>query len=150
MISRYREGTVRAATNSAVGEREKDVQRGALMAHREATASLENWEFGRALDAIWGLVRRGNRYIDETQPWRLGRDAAQSDALDTVLATVAESLRFQGVLLAPFMPETADRILAQLGLPPPVPGAWNDLRWEAGSVDRTVPGGPPLFPRLSD
>jgi methionyl-tRNA synthetase len=149
MIGRYCDGLLPAGTASAAGEREAAVQRAAETALRDATAALDGWEFGRALDAIWRLVRRGNQYIDESQPWRLARDPAQRAALETVLATTAESLRFQAILLGPFMPATADRMLAQLGLDGISPGAWSDLRWQPDGSGRPVPGGSPLFPRLS-
>ena len=149
MIGRYCDGRLPAGTTSAAGERETAVRHAAETALRDATAALDGWEFGRALDAIWQLVRRGNQYIDESQPWRLARDPAQRAELDTVLATSAESLRFQATLLGPFMPGTADRMLAQLGLDGIAPGAWRDLRWQPDGSGRPVPGGSPLFPRLS-
>ena len=149
MIGRYCDGRLPAGSASAAGERETAVQRAAETALRDATAALDGWEFGRALDAIWQLVRRGNQYIDESQPWRLARDPAQRAVLEAVLATSAESLRFQATLLGPFMPGTADRMLAQLGLDGIAPGAWRDLRWQPDGSGRPVPGGSPLFPRLS-
>ena len=69
-----------------------------------------------ALGEIFTLFRRANKYIDETLPWVLGKDPAQKERLDTVLYNLLETIRFGATLLAPFLPRTADRIFAQLGI----------------------------------
>ncbi len=67
-----------------------------------------------ALEAIMALARRSNKYIDETAPWALAKEEDQKDRLRAVLYHLLESIRFIGVLLSPFLPETADKIFAQL------------------------------------
>ncbi|MBN2557216.1 MAG: methionine--tRNA ligase [Clostridia bacterium] len=67
-----------------------------------------------AIDEIFTLLRRSNKYIDETSPWLLGKDEARKGRLATVLYNLLESIRFAAVLLQPFMPETAARMLRQL------------------------------------
>ncbi|MCL2684723.1 MAG: methionine--tRNA ligase, partial [Synergistaceae bacterium] len=68
-----------------------------------------------ALKMLWTLIGAGNKYIDETTPWKLGRDDPD-DRLDIVLRTLWEVLRLSSLLVYPFMPETAARMRAQLGL----------------------------------
>ena len=67
-----------------------------------------------SLDAIFTLLRRSNKYIDETMPWVLGKDESKKERLASVLYNLLESIRIAGVLLKPYMPETASKILEQL------------------------------------
>lgn len=69
---------------------------------------------GDAIDEIFILLKRCNKYIDETTPWALGKDEQQKDRLATVLYNLLESIRFAAVLLESFMPETSEKILDQL------------------------------------
>ena len=75
---------------------------------------FSQYRIADALDAIFALARRSNKYIDETMPWALAKDEAQQARLGTVLYNLLESIRFLSVLLQPFMPETAERIAQQL------------------------------------
>ena len=75
---------------------------------------FDQYRIADALDAIFALAHRSNKYIDETMPWALAKDAAQKARLGTVLYNLLESIRFLSVLLQPFMPETAERIAQQL------------------------------------
>ncbi len=76
--------------------------------------AMDGLKVGEALDHIFTLLRRANKYIDETTPWTLGKDPAKKERLDTVLYNLLESIRFAAVLLEPFLPETAQKIFAQL------------------------------------
>ena len=67
-----------------------------------------------AIDEIFVLLRRANKYIDETAPWALAKDEANHGRLGTVLYNLLESIRFAAVSLAPFLPETSEKILAQI------------------------------------
>lgn len=67
-----------------------------------------------SLDAIFTLLRRSNKYIDETMPWVLGKDESKKGRLASVLYNLLESIRMSAVLLKPFMPETASKMLEQL------------------------------------
>lgn len=69
---------------------------------------------GEAIDEIFALLKRCNKYIDETTPWTLGKDETKKDRLATVLYNLLESIRFAAVLLESFMPETSEKILDQL------------------------------------
>ncbi|MEG0527546.1 MAG: methionine--tRNA ligase [Longicatena sp.] len=75
---------------------------------------MDGLHVGEAIDEIFTLLKRCNKYIDETTPWALGKDEAQKDRLATVLYNLLESIRFAAVLLHSFMPETSEKILEQL------------------------------------
>jgi methionyl-tRNA synthetase len=109
MIERYRDGTV------PVG-RPPD----ALAADFEGLAEavrqrIDAVEITVALDEIWQRIKRLNRYVQDEQPWQLAKDDAQAERLDQVLYTLAEGLRVVSVLLHPFIPTSAERLLGALG-----------------------------------
>jgi methionyl-tRNA synthetase len=148
MLKRYRRGYI--PQPGAYTELEEDVRRAACQARRDAQKALESWEMARALESIWSLVRRANRYLEQSEPWKLAAQAGQEERLDTVLAAAAEALRLLAIYLAPFIPTASDRILGQLGQPPVQPGDWNTRgTWGAAQLCRV--GEPAvLFPRIED
>lgn len=75
---------------------------------------METLRVSDAIDEIFTLLRRSNKYIDETQPWILGKDENKKSRLGTVLYNLLESIRISAVLLKPFLPETAEKIFKQL------------------------------------
>lgn len=75
---------------------------------------MDNLRVADAITEIFTLLRRSNKYIDETEPWVLARDEASKDRLATVIYNLMESIRIAAVCLAPFLPETAEKILNQL------------------------------------
>jgi len=81
------------------------------------SAHLDRAELTPALDEIWQRVRRLNRYVEEQAPWRLAKDEARRADLDRVLRTLVEGLRVVTVLLWPYLPASAERLLAALGAP---------------------------------
>jgi methionyl-tRNA synthetase len=76
---------------------------------------IDRAELTLALEEIWQRVRRLNRYVEEQAPWRLAKDEARSEDLDRVLRSLAEGLRTVTVLLWPYLPSSAERLLAGLG-----------------------------------
>lgn len=107
-----------------------------------------------ALETIWELVTRTNKYVEETAPWTLakltrGGDAGASQQLDRVLYTLAEAVRVIATLLEPFVPDTAHRMRQQLGLSSNSTGTWiEQLRWGQIPTGTRVAAPEPLFPRL--
>ena len=81
---------------------------------KKVAAKMEELRVADAITEIFVLFKRCNKYIDETMPWALAKDEAKQDRLATVLYNLAESISIGATLLEPFMPETADKILAQL------------------------------------
>ena len=75
---------------------------------------MDNLEIGAALDEIFEVLRRSNKYIDEATPWVLAKDETQKDRLETVLYNLLESIRVCGIFLSPFLPETSEKIKSQI------------------------------------
>lgn len=99
-----------------------------------------------AIDEIFTLLRRSNKYIDETQPWVLGKDESKKARLGTVLYNLLESIRIAAVLLEPFLPETAQEILKQLNTEKK---DWESLQDFSGMVPGEKVGTPEiLFARI--
>jgi methionyl-tRNA synthetase len=110
--------------------------------------AMEEMEFSVALTAIWQLVSRTNKYIDETQPWMLAKDDSKKEELGSVMYHLAESLRYISVLIQPFLTETPKKVWEQLGLGEEVT-TWESLS-EFAQIPAgvTVQKGKPIFPRL--
>ena len=109
MVARYRDGVVPVGRVDAVlGE---DFE-GALDRLREL---IDRAELSQALEVIWTLVRRLNRYVEETAPWVLAKDEADPARLDEVLYNLIEGLRVVTLMLVPYLPATADSLLVALG-----------------------------------
>ena len=81
---------------------------------KKAAACMEELRVADAIDEIWNIVHASNKYIDKTLPWALAKDEALRPRLGTVMYHLLESIRYIGVLLASFMPETSQKILEQL------------------------------------
>ena len=86
----------------------------ALETPKKVAAKMEELRVADAITEIFVLFKRCNKYIDETMPWALAKDETKQDRLATVLYNLAESISIGATLLESFMPETADKILAQL------------------------------------
>jgi methionyl-tRNA synthetase len=143
MIEKYRDGVIPAGAPTDV-----DAADAADIAayHEAMLANLPN----RALDALWATVARANEYVDRQAPWKLAKDPALRDALDTTLASLARQLVRQAILVAPFMPGKAASVLDQLGAPP---DALQTTRLDAAGIPALDPTGwhvakgAPLFPK---
>ncbi|MDR1574169.1 MAG: class I tRNA ligase family protein, partial [Clostridiales Family XIII bacterium] len=108
---------------------------------------MDRFVFNRAMEEIWNVVSRTNKYIDETAPWVLARDEADKARLDTVLYNLAESLRVISVLIMPFMHTTAEEIRRQLGVAAE-PALWADASRFGLIGPAKVTKGAQLFPRI--
>ena len=112
MNNKYFGGVIQApVAGDAIDEELKAV---AAETVKNVQAKMDGYRVAEALDEIWNLLRRSNKYIDETTPWSLAKDEANSARLGTVLYNLLEAIRISAVLLTPFMPETAEKIAAQL------------------------------------
>ena len=104
-------------------------------------------DFPRALDAVWNIISRTNKYIDETAPWVLAKEDGDKEQLAAVMAHLAASLRVVAHLVQPFMMTTSNAIMEQLGLP--VVFDLENLELSGFPENVTViPKGTPIFPRL--
>src|SRR6185436_11251544 len=107
---------------------------------------LRDYELQSALQSIWGLVNRANQYVDQTAPFKLAKDPGHAARLDEVLYNLAEVCRVLTVLLWPFVPTTAERIYAQLGLTTS-PGTFSEAAWGGLTAGHRIGEPLPLFPR---
>lgn len=108
------------------------------------------FQFASALQEIWKLIDACNKYIDQTQPWVLGKDESRKARLGTVLYTLAECVRRVAVMISFVMPRTPERIFAQIGVTDPKLKTWDSICQPFGGLpmDTKVCKGAALFPRL--
>jgi methionyl-tRNA synthetase len=109
MIARYRDGVVPSAEAPAALAADFDGLTAAVCER------IDRVELTAALDAVWRRVKRLNAFVQDEQPWQLAKDETQAERLDQTLYALAEGLRVVGVLVHPFMPASAERLLAALG-----------------------------------
>ena len=146
MTLRYHDGVI--PIPGPVGLLEEDLQRIAGETRQRAAEALNAWEIGGALSTIWNFVRRTNQYIEQSEPWRLARQAGQEERLNTVLYSGAEALRLLAIFLAPYIPSASNGILRQLGQEAVANGAWLEAgTWGSRPLTQVV-AGPLLFPRI--
>lgn len=148
MIAKYFDGVL--PEERVAGEPDKALLDKIAALHLEVERYMSHMEFSFALQAIWQVVGACNKYIDETEPWILGRSEDAHPRLASVLANLAEGLRVCAVMIRPFLPDTTEKILEALGL-----GDTSCRKtWEsATSVEifqtaEPIMASKPLFPRL--
>ena len=146
MNQKYFGGVVQAPTAKDALDDELIAQ--AKETVKNAVAKMEEYKTADAISEIWNLLKRSNKYIDETTPWALAKDESNKERLGTVLYNLIESIRIAAVLLKAFMPETAEKIAKQINA--------DDLSFEsikefgaykAGTVTNEAT---PLFARLDE
>lgn len=145
MIEKYCGGKVPA--QGAEEEVDKELKEIATGAAAKVEEEMDKFRFNYALEEIWVLVRRANKYIDETTPWVLAKDEANKTRLDVVMHNLAEALRIVSVLIHPFMHETATKIRNQIGLEG-IEAKWDDASVFDMMNGETVCKGDPIFPRM--
>ncbi|MCC4331199.1 methionine--tRNA ligase [Limosilactobacillus reuteri] len=147
MINKYQNGKL-LGTNDAITDFDADLEQTASDVIAEYKELMDKTRFAEALAAVWKLVSRANKYIDETEPWVLAKDDSKKDVLSDVMTHLAKSLRIIAALIQPIMPNTPKQIVEQLG----IEGTdlsltdlqFNDFPAEA----QVVAKGTPIFPRL--
>ena len=112
MTNKYFGGVV--ADKGAAEDVDADLKATVLAAVKKVDEKMEKLRVADAITEIFNIFRRSNKYIDETTPWTLAKDEAKKDRLATVLYNLTESITIGASLLYSFMPETAEKILAQL------------------------------------
>ena len=138
MLKRYRNGIVPANSDELAGEAKKVIT--------ETCSHLEQNHLQGALQSVWSLITRANQYVDQTAPFKLAKDPAQAKRLDEVLYNLAETCRVLAVLLWPFLPGTAAKIYAQLGLAG-TPDKFSEAAWGGLKSGHKIGEPAPLFPR---
>jgi methionyl-tRNA synthetase len=138
MLKRYRDGIVPEKSDELAGE--------VAMFAKTTCSFLEQNQLQAALQNIWCLVDRSNRYVDQTKPFNLAKDPAQAKRLDEVLYNLPETCRVLAVLLWPFLPGTATRIYSQIGLTG-TPDKFSEAVWGKLKPGHKIGAPAPLFPR---
>ena len=111
-------------------------------------ASMDAMQFSTALTDLWKFVSRTNKYIDETAPWVLAKDEGNAPRLSRVMYNLCEALRHISVMLAPFLPDTSDKIAAVLGLSEEQ-RTWQSLeKWGGLCATAEIGKTEPIFPRI--
>lgn len=147
MIEKYNGGIVPKPNEE--GEFDADLKKVATSAWSKVEERMNNLDFSNALEEIWKIVRRSNKYIDETMPWVLAKDEENKERLDTVLYNLADAIRIISVLIQPFMDNTARKIWVQLGIDEGPSTSW-EASMEAGKLETgiKVHKQAALFPRI--
>ncbi len=116
----------------------------------EVDKAMDKVQFSYALEAIWKFISRMNKYIDETMPWLLAKDDEKSPRLAVVMNNLVEALYKIAVLVYPYMPESASKIWAQLGVEGDIKEAKIDIikDWSSFEVGHKLGEATPVFPRI--
>ncbi|APC38695.1 methionine--tRNA ligase [Clostridium estertheticum] len=144
MIEKYFDGVIPKPDETA--DVDNELIELALSIPSKVESAIDDLKIPEALDHVWTLIRRTNKYIDETTPWILGKDEAQKGRLGTVLYNLVESLRMTSVLISAFLPTTSKKINAQINT--------DVVTWDSlSSFDGTIAGtkvnkGDVMFPRI--
>ena len=144
MIEKYFDGVIPKPAEKA--DVDNELIQLALSIPGKVENVIDDLKIPEALDHVWTLIRRTNKYIDETTPWILGKDDTKKERLGTVLYNLVESLRMISVLISAFLPTTSKKINAQINA--------DVITWDSlSSFDGTTPGtkvnkGEVMFPRI--
>ena len=146
MINKYFGGQVPAYVEN-ITDFDADLAKVVAENIEEFHKQMNAVDFPRALDAVWNIISRTNKYIDETAPWVLAKEDGDKEQLAAVMAHLAASLRVVAHLIQPFMMTTSNAIMEQLGLP--VTFDLENLELSGFPENVTVVSkGTPIFPRL--
>ena len=146
MINKYFGGKVPAYVEN-VTDFDADLAKVVAENIEEFHKQMNAVDFPRALDAVWNIISRTNKYIDETAPWVLAKEDGDKEHLAAVMAHLAASLRVVAHLIQPFMMTTSNAIMEQLGLS----GTFDLENLELSGLPENVTvvsKGTPIFPRL--
>lgn len=146
MIEKYFDGKI--SKGLFEGECDESLKQTALETKNKVYELMDNYKLSDAMDVIWSLISRANKYIDETMPWVLAKDEAKKERLRGVLYNLTEAIRFISVVLSSFLPETCEKINSQFGF------SMDEITWDSlenfGETvkEADVKRGELLFPRI--
>ncbi len=147
MAEKYFSGKLPEAKESAELDGELIALASGLRGRYEG--QMEKFQFQNALEEVFKVIQRANKYIDENAPWALAKDLeANSSRLAAVLYNLLETVRICAVLLTPFMPESCERIFAQIGAEKSARTWDSAAQWGVLSAAVSVVKGENLFPRI--
>ncbi|MBE6903871.1 MAG: methionine--tRNA ligase [Ruminococcaceae bacterium] len=145
MVSKYFDGII--PTPNTYNELDNDLKNTAINAVSAVESKMNELKVADSLDEIWALLRRSNKYIDETAPWILAKSDEGRETLKTVLYNLMESIRFAAILMAPYLPETSQTILNQLATDKT---SYETLTFGALESGKAIGEFSPIFNRLDE
>ena len=148
MVNKYFNGIV-PKYNGIPNEVDEEFEKYTINQINKVEETLREYEIANALQEIWNIISRTNKYIDETSPWILAKEE-QTEKLSSVMYHLIENLRKIAILIKPFMNDTSDKILKQIGIDDK-----NIINWDSLYDYKLIPEstkviekGEPLFMRL--
>ncbi len=150
MTAKYFEGKVPPFGVEEADEMDRVLLGKVEEAKRATREEVPRYGFHKALMAIWECINEANKYIDHVAPWNLAKDPGRTGRLQTVIRNLLELNKIIAVLISPFIPETAEKMLERLGTPKKALDLNfdADTRWSALEVGTPVSKGEALFPRV--
>jgi methionyl-tRNA synthetase len=150
MIGRFNDGVIKESGD--VEELDKELAQLVQNTVIQYEKFMDGMDINAAIKVVWALISRTNKYIDETAPWALAKDENKKLRLDTVLYSLAETLRIVAILITPFMPTTGPKIWAQLGLTSDFEAiTLDDVKgWGKLPAGVVVAKPEPIFPRIEE
>jgi methionyl-tRNA synthetase len=147
MVEQYFDGVI--PEPAEYNDLDEDLKNNGLQTVQQVEKYMDDLKYTNALEELWNFVRRTNKYIDQTQPWILGREEGNEQRLGTVLYNLLESLRMIAVMLKPFMVETPYEMGRQIGDETQIKEAdWSNLEWGELKTNIEVQKAKPIFPRI--
>ena len=146
MVEKYFGGTL--PVERAEGEFDADLIAATSALRGKYEAEMEKFQFQNGLEAIFKVIQRANKYIDETAPWVLAKDEANRARLASVMYNLLETIRICTILLTPFIPASCEKIFAQIGAAADCRDWDSAAEWGRLSASVTVHKGEAIFPRI--
>lgn len=148
MINKYFEGNILNYPGTP-NEVDKELEKYAKEQIKAFEEKWTNYEIANAIQEIWNLVARTNKYIDETMPWQLAKEN-EIEKLQSVMYHLIENLRKIAIMIKPFMNDTAENILNQIGIQNNELKSWNSLQeYDKIQNIKVIEKGQPIFMRLN-
>ncbi len=146
MVEKYFDGIIPSLHDE--GAFDEELREAAMALPRKVESYIDKLDLPNALAEIWRFIARANKYIDETVPWVLAKEEAQTARLATVLYNLLESLRFIAVLISPAMPEAAAKMREQLNITERLMSWESVQKFGLYPEENKVSSAEPLFPRV--
>lgn len=149
MVNKYFGGIV-PKYNGTPNDVDKEFEQFTLEQISKFEAKMDEYEISNALQEIWTIVSRTNKYIDETMPWQLAKDEEQKEKLESSMYHLIENLRKIAILIKPFMGHTSENILRQIGIQDENLKTWESLQsYDKIENAKVIEKGEPIFMRLN-
>lgn len=148
MVNKYFDGNL-PEYKGILNEVDEELEKNCEQQIHKFEDLMKEFEIGNALQEIWNLIARTNKYIDETMPWTLAKEE-EIEKLSSCMYHLVENLRKIAILIKPFMPETAENILTQIGIKEENLKSWASLeKYDTLKGIKVIPKGEPIFMRLN-